>query len=43
MTEYNIVKYCRLCRKRYVVGKADARKNYCDKCKARIDAGEVED
>jgi hypothetical protein len=38
MVEYNIVKYCRLCKKRIVVKKADARKNYCDKCQAKVNA-----
>ncbi|MBS3131729.1 hypothetical protein J4212_04820 [Candidatus Woesearchaeota archaeon] len=35
MAEYNIVKFCRLCRKRYVVGKSDSKKNYCDACQVK--------
>jgi len=31
MAEYNIVKYCRLCKKRYLVDKSEKRKHYCSK------------
>ena len=37
MAEYNIVKYCRLCKKRYVVTKGESKKNYCDECQKKID------
>ena len=36
MVDYNIVKHCRMCRKRYVVNKSEAKKNYCDACQLRI-------
>jgi hypothetical protein len=36
MVEYKIVKYCRLCKERYVVSKGEAKKFYCDKCYARM-------
>ena len=38
MVEYKIVKYCRLCRKRMVVPKGEARKNYCDACIKRMNS-----
>lgn len=34
MADYRFVKYCRLCKKRFLVGKGEKRKNYCDKCQA---------
>ncbi|MGM5481681.1 MAG: hypothetical protein ACQESE_04715 [Nanobdellota archaeon] len=37
MVEYNVVKYCSLCSKRFVVGKRDARKMYCDDCQKKVD------
>ena len=37
MVEYKIVKYCRLCKTRYVVNKGESKKNYCDKCQAKFD------
>jgi len=36
MINYNIVKYCGLCRKRFVVGKDQARKRFCNKCQLKI-------
>ena len=36
MADYNIVKYCRLCKKRFVVGKSEAKKNYCDVCQLKV-------
>jgi hypothetical protein len=36
MVEYNIVKFCRLCRARYVVKKKEANKNYCDSCQKKV-------
>ncbi len=36
MIDYKIVKFCRLCRKRFVVHKIDAKKNYCDDCQPKI-------
>ncbi len=32
MVDYNIVKFCRACRKRFVVNKGENGKHYCDKC-----------
>gem|GEM_PF-2679413 len=32
MADYNIVKYCRVCKKRYLVGKDEVKKHYCDEC-----------
>ena len=37
MVEYNIVKYCNYCKKRFVVGKGDKRKVYCDNCQKKAD------
>lgn len=36
MVDYNIIKFCRLCRKRFVVNKKEAKKNYCDECLVKI-------
>ena len=36
MVEYNIVKFCGLCRERFVVKKAEARRYFCDKCQAKV-------
>jgi len=36
MADYNIVKYCGLCKKRFVVNKKDARKYFCDVCQVKI-------
>jgi hypothetical protein len=37
MVDYNIVKYCRWCRVRFVVPKKDAKKYYCNKCQKKVD------
>lgn len=37
MVEYNLVKFCRLCKKRFVVKRADAKKNYCDSCQKKYE------
>lgn len=37
MVDYNIVKYCKLCKKRFVLRKGDVNKNYCDTCQQKID------
>ena len=36
MSDYRIVKYCRMCKKRYLVNKGESRKNYCDDCEIRL-------
>ena len=36
MVEYNVVKYCSLCSKRFVVGKKDVRKVYCTECEHKV-------
>jgi hypothetical protein len=36
MVDYKIVKYCRLCRERFVVHKGEAKRLYCDRCEKRI-------
>lgn len=43
MVDYKIVKYCRLCKKRFVVSKGESRKNYCDKCQLRIEKSYLEE
>jgi len=35
MVEYNIVKHCILCKARFVVGRGQAKRNYCDACERR--------
>ena len=37
MIEYKIIKYCRRCRKRFVVNKGESKKNYCDPCQKIIE------
>jgi len=37
MVDYKIVKYCRRCKKRYVVNKGEANKNFCDECQVIMD------
>jgi len=37
MPEYQIVKHCRLCKERFVVGKGESKIYYCKKCQAKVD------
>jgi hypothetical protein len=37
MIDYKIVKYCRLCKKRFVVNKGESKQNYCDECQSKFD------
>lgn len=37
MVDYRIVKYCRLCKTRFVVPKSKAKVVYCEKCQRRIE------
>lgn len=39
MVEYKIVKICGLCRERFTVMKADARRRFCDKCEKIVNKG----
>ncbi len=36
MVDYKIVKFCRWCRKRFVVKKGESKKQYCDKCEKLV-------
>ncbi len=36
MVNYIIVKYCTLCKVRFVVEKGESRKYYCDKCQKKV-------
>ena len=36
LVDYNLVKYCRMCKKRFVVNKSESKKNYCDDCQSRF-------
>jgi len=38
MVDYNIVKYCRLCKKRFVVPKGESKKNFCDVCQIKMNS-----
>lgn len=40
MNNYKIVKYCGLCKKRFVVNKGESREIYCEKCRKRLDKSE---
>jgi len=33
---YRIVKYCRACKKRYLVNKGESKKNYCEECHVKV-------
>lgn len=35
MVDYNIVKYCRSCKKRFVVGRGKVRIIYCAECQKK--------
>jgi hypothetical protein len=37
MADYQIVKYCRACKKRFIVAKGESKKNYCDDCQAKYE------
>ena len=37
MIDYKIIKFCRICKKRYIVKKGENKKIYCDECQKRID------
>jgi len=32
MIEYTLVKYCRLCKKRFLISRTDKKENYCKDC-----------
>ncbi|MBU1632185.1 MAG: hypothetical protein KJ580_03170 [Nanoarchaeota archaeon] len=36
MIEYNLVKYCRWCKKRFVVDKGKVRMIYCTECQKKV-------
>ena len=36
MIDYKIVKYCRLCRKRFLVDKGQVRIIYCTECQKKV-------
>jgi len=38
MIEYNVVKYCSLCKKRFVVDKSKRRQYLCDECEKKAAA-----
>ena len=42
ITGYRIVKYCRTCRKRFLVNKGESKKNYCDECEAKFNSEDQE-
>ena len=35
MVDYQIVKHCKACRKRFVVNKGDAKEYYCNDCQPK--------
>lgn len=43
MVNYKIVKFCRLCKKQFVVMKGEAKRIYCDFCVKRIEASNKRD
>ncbi|MDP3990447.1 MAG: hypothetical protein Q8Q01_04550 [archaeon] len=38
MVEYNVVKYCLRCKKRFVVEKKNRRNIYCPLCRVKVEA-----
>lgn len=42
MVDYKIVKHCRLCKKRFVVEKSEARINFCKECQLRLNKPDEE-
>jgi len=36
MVEYNIVKHCGLCKKRFVVNKSESKNNFCNDCQSKF-------
>jgi hypothetical protein len=37
MIDYKIIKYCILCRKRFVVRKGESKIRYCEECQKKLD------
>ena len=37
MADYKRVKYCMLCKTRFVLNKGDSNKYYCDNCQQKVD------
>lgn len=42
MVDYRIVKYCRLCKKRYLVNRGEKVNNYCSDCIKKFNKEEKE-
>jgi len=42
MAEYKIVKYCRMCRKRFVVNKGQSKIYYCEECQNKVNQTQEE-
>lgn len=40
MVDYKIVKYCRMCKKRFVVRKGESKINYCEECQSKFNDSE---
>jgi len=36
MVDYNIVKNCKICMKRFVVKKVEAKRYFCDACQSKM-------
>lgn len=36
MADYKIVKYCKICKKRFVVNKNESKQYYCDDCQSKV-------
>jgi hypothetical protein len=37
MIDYKIIKYCRFCKKKFIVRKGESKRIYCDECQEKID------
>jgi len=37
VTGYKMIKFCRLCKKKFFAFKGEYKKNYCDECQAKFD------
>jgi len=37
MVEYNIIKYCRICKKRFIVNRGESKIVFCPNCQIKVD------
>jgi len=42
MAGYKIIKFCRMCRKKFIVNKGESKIIYCEDCDKKVKAGEFD-